>query len=84
MYMYACMCTMHSSPVALSSINSFVNSTNTFRQHGDGLLRNIEICNGLSSSLTVYVESLKLTLIAINRRTYVLRYYASLSMTHQW
>ena len=75
MYMYACMCTMHNSPVVLSSINSFVNSTSTFRQHGDGLLRNIEICNAPSSSLTVYVESLKLTLIAISKITHVLKYY---------
>ena len=73
--MYACMCTMHGSPVALSSKNSFLNSTNTFRQHGDGLLRNIEICNAPSSSLTVYVVSLKVTLIAINKITHVLRYY---------
>ena len=79
MYMYACMCTIHSSPVALSSINSFINSTNTFRQHGDGLLRSIEIRNALSSSLTVYVESLKLTLIAINKTTYVFRYYTLVS-----
>ena len=67
MYMHAYMCIMHDSPVALSAINSFLNSTNTFRQHGDGLLRNIKICNAPSSSLTVYVESLKLTLIAINK-----------------